>query len=279
MSKGAQGPFTIRQIQQSLGIPRSSIQQLISAGFVTPRRGGRGEYLFTFQDVVVLRTAHEMREAGVPTRRILAALHGLRARLPETVPLSGLRIQAVGSEVAVRDGASRWEVASGQLLLDFHVEPVGSTVVVVPFDPRDRTPAGDDPVQWVQEGEAIEDEDPIGAEAAYRHALRLDPGYADAYLNLGALLCEEGRCEEALRLFDEAIERCPGDEMLHYNRAVALEGLGRFAEAIASFRKTVELQPAMADAHYHLARLLEQVGDQQGVVRHLNAFRRNRQGK
>ena len=57
--------------------------------------------------------------------------------------------------------------------------------------------------------------------------LALDPDHADAYLNLGALLCEAGRCEEAVALYDEALRRKPGEALLHFNRAVALEDQGR----------------------------------------------------
>ena len=48
----------------------------------------------------------------------------------------------------------------------------------------------------------------------------------DAYTNLGVLLCEaETRCDEALSVFDDALEHFPEDALLHFNRAVVLEEL------------------------------------------------------
>src|SRR5689334_16827647 len=106
-----------------LGLGRSAITALIDAGFVTPSRGARNEYRFTFQDVVLLRTAHQLREAEIPARRMLRSLKQLKERLPDQLPLSGLRIRAIGNDVAVRNVDASWEDHSGQLLLDFEVAP------------------------------------------------------------------------------------------------------------------------------------------------------------
>ena len=53
-------PYTLRSIEEMLGLGRSVITGLITAGFVSPSRGARTEYRFSFQDVVRLgpRTSH-----------------------------------------------------------------------------------------------------------------------------------------------------------------------------------------------------------------------------
>ena len=66
--------YTIRGIQEMLGLSRGVIAGLIASGFVTPSRGARNEYRFTFRDVVVLRTAVDLQAARIPPRRILAAI-------------------------------------------------------------------------------------------------------------------------------------------------------------------------------------------------------------
>ena len=73
--------YTLREIQAMLGISRSAISGLMAAGFVSPSRGKRREYRFTFQDVVMLRTAHSLREAHIPARKILRSLRRLRESL------------------------------------------------------------------------------------------------------------------------------------------------------------------------------------------------------
>src|SRR5262249_59618048 len=91
------------------------------AGFVTPARGERREYRFSSQDLIVLRTARALSAAKVPATRIRRALTSLRRALPESVPLSGLAISALGDHVVVRDGEARWQAESGQYVLGLDV--------------------------------------------------------------------------------------------------------------------------------------------------------------
>ncbi|MBC7782087.1 MAG: tetratricopeptide repeat protein [Proteobacteria bacterium] len=267
--------YTLRDIEDMLGLGRRIVGNLIAAGFVSPRRGARNEYRFSFQDVVLLRTAYTLRAANIPPRRMLRSLKSLRAKLPTELPLSGLRITAIGNDVAVRDGAAQWEAESGQLLMDFEV--ASSTKGTVSFLDRHKAPVVGAPstaAQWFARGEELEGEDKPAAEAAYRRALALAPDHAYAYVNLGAMLCESGRCAEAVSLYDEAIGICPDASLLHFNRAIALEDLHRERIALASYERCLELAPDFADAHYNAARLHEKLGQMQGALRHYSAYRR-----
>ena len=78
----------------------------------------------------------------------------------------------------------------------------------------------------------------------------------------------------AVALYDEALRRKPGEALLHFNRAVALEDQGRPMEALAAYNLSLQLAPDLADAHYNAARLHEQLGDAQNAVRHFSAYRR-----
>ena len=108
------GSHTLRGVQELLGLSRSAIVQLVKLGFVKPERGARRAYEFSFQDVVLLRTAHELRSASIPTGKILRALRRLKDELPADAPLSGPRITAVGNDIVVRNRDSQWaaELAS-----------------------------------------------------------------------------------------------------------------------------------------------------------------------
>ena len=191
----------------------------------------------------------------------------------------------------MRDGRSQWQADSGQLVMDFELAPAKGTVAflqrVAPLPrhaPADADASGrarpyaaplrDDAAAVFSRGEALEASDRRGAEAAYRQVLALDPDHADAYLNLGALLCEGTRCDEAVALYDEALRRHPDEALLHFNRAIALEDQGRPAEALASYHASLRLAPDLADAHYNAARLHEQLGDAKQAVRHFSAYRR-----
>ncbi len=271
----AVAPYTLRHIEEMLGLGRSVIASLISAGFVSPVRGARNEYRFTFQDVVLLRTAYELRAARIAPRRMLRSLRLLKSKLPAELPLSGLRITAVGNDIAVRDGAAQRDVETGQLLLDFDVAPSAGTVSFLQRSAgaTARRPPG--AAQWFVRGEQCEEAgDTAAAESAYRQALAAAPDHTNAYLNLGAMLCEAGRCGEAVTLYDQAIRHCPDAPLIHFNRAIALEDQGRDNEALQSYERSLELAPDLADAHYNAARLHEKLGQAQGALRHYSAYRR-----
>jgi len=97
--------YGVRDVEKLLRLPRSTIRALIAAGVVSPRRGPRKAWLFSFQDLIVLRTAQALAAAKVPQRRITRSVKELRRHLPETMPLSGLSISAVGDRVVVNEGS------------------------------------------------------------------------------------------------------------------------------------------------------------------------------
>jgi len=269
--------FTTARVQTLLGLSRGTISRLVTARFVSPARGSRNEHRFSFQDVMLLRTAHSLRAARITPKRIMHALEKLRAALPPDVPLTGLRIIAVGSEVTVHDRAGHWSADSGQMLLDFEVAAVEGQLSILPA--RDSQAPRPLPLQdWFTRGEALEASDPAGAEAAYRQAIEVQPGNADAWLNLGALLCESARCHEAVALYERALVHCPDTADIHFNRAIALEDQGELHSAVASYERCLALDPGCADAHFNRGRLCEQLGDERGVLRDFNAYRRLRQG-
>jgi tetratricopeptide (TPR) repeat protein len=263
--------FTLRRVQAMLGLSRSIVAGLIAEGFVTPTRGRRNEWRFTFQDLMLLRTAHTLQASKIPPRRILRSLARLKAALPDELPLTGLRITAIGADVAVRDRDGRWQSDSGQLLMDFDVAPVAGSVAILERQAA-VAPAG--AAAWFERGVALEVIDPAGAEQAYRQALALAPDHVNAYLNLGAMWSEAGRFDELARLSDQAVEHCPDAALLHFNRGVALDHLERLPEAAASYERSLALDPSLADAHYNLGRLREQLGDKRGALRHFSAYRR-----
>ncbi|UUX95218.1 tetratricopeptide repeat protein [Aquabacterium sp. J223] len=277
---------TLKSVEGAVGIPRAMVLRLISRGYVVPAKGRRGQYLFSFQDLVLLRSAHGLLRAGVPASRVVQALARLREQLPSDLPLSGLRVTAVGGDIAVRDAASPRSVVSGQLLLDFEVEARdGAAAQVVALSSPDTDGRGPsppapaaDPRDLVVRGAELEHRDPVAAEAAYRQALQLDRCCTDAYLGLGTLLSETDRDEAAVALYQDGLRRCADKGTLHFNLALVLEDLGRLTEAAEQYERCLETDPTFADAHHNAALLYERLGEGQRLIRHLNAYRRLTRG-
>ena len=259
-----------------LGVSRRVVEGLIDLGLVTPARGPRNTLRFSFQDVVLLRTALQLRNAQTSPRKLREALARLRRELPDELPLSGIRVAAEGNSIVVKTGPSRWDAVTGQMLLDFEVAEVAGDVVLLDATPERRSLAADQAQERYELAEQLLKTDPDSAERHYRRAIELSPEpFYTAYVNLGAMLCDdEHRGGEALRVFDDALKHFPGDAVLHFNRAVALDTLEEFDEARKSYEACLAIDPKYADAHHNLAILLDKRGDRRGVIRHLNAYRK-----
>lgn len=262
--------FTLTRVQELLGLSKTTVAGLIAAGFVSPVRGARNEHRFTFQDLMLLRTAHALQKANIPPRKILRSLVKLKAELPAELPLTGLRITAVGADVAVRDPSGRLQAETGQLLMDFEVRNTHGSVAFLQAPNKPDQSAAD----WFMRGALLEETDAAGAEAAYRRAIELEPSRAAPYLNLGAMLCEAGRSTEAVSLYREAAQLVENEPLVHFNLAIALEDAGQPAEALASYDRAIGADSALADAHYNAGVLLEKLGDKVAALRHFSTYRR-----
>jgi tetratricopeptide (TPR) repeat protein len=117
----SRGAYSTREVASLLGLSPEQIRSCVRAGFVSPQAGPRGELLFSFQDLVLLRTAKALLAARIPRRRIRIALENLHSQLPQGQPLTAVRISAQGHHVVARDGGDAWHPESGQTLLDFEV--------------------------------------------------------------------------------------------------------------------------------------------------------------
>ena len=94
----------------------------------------------------------------------------------------------------------------------------------------------------------------------YTEALRIRPDYPEAHNNLGPALAGQGNLEEAIAHFSEAVRLRPGYADAHSNLGVALAMQGKLDEAIAHFSEAVRLDPDHPNAHYGLALALRNKG-------------------
>ncbi len=264
--------YGVRDVERLLRLPRSTIRALITAGFVSPERGPRNAWLFSFQDLIVLRTAQALADANVPQRRITKSVKELRRHLPDAMPLSGLSIGAVADRVVVREGGSRWQAESGQYLLAFEGDPDDGSLSVIERAPGAPSPPRAD--DWFERAVALEPVDAQGAIKAYERGLAADPAHIDARINLGRLLHEAGRLARAERVYREAIEAGGDDPVLLYNLGVVLDDMDRTPEAIGAYQAALRGDPQLADGHYNLAVLYEKLGRPREAIRHMSQYRR-----
>ena len=261
------------------------IRELTRILTLTPKRAGqlrrlellRGDSGYTFRDLLALRAASSLLDAGASVRQIREALTALRRQDPELKePLAEVRLVLEGGRLLAQSDRVKFEPRTGQTVLDLDTpsleEAAAATLVtglVRPLAPPveqaetwfERASEWDsDPAQW---------EDAIDA---YRRVVSIDPTYAAAWNNLGLLLHRMGRYDEAGDAYLAALKQDPQCCEAAYNLGSLHEDRGAVDDAIADYRRALELSPDYADAHFNLAGALARSGRDGEAIKHWQRY-------
>jgi tetratricopeptide (TPR) repeat protein len=115
-------------------------------------------------------------------------------------------------------------------------------------------------------GVALQQENDLAAaHASYRRALEIKPDFAEGLINLGTLLGELGRLDEAASLFRLALRVNPrqAGARAHTGLGAVLEKQGDFPGAVSHLKEALRLEPEFAEAYNNLGVVYEKQGDPQ----------------
>lgn len=112
---------------------------------------------------------------------------------------------------------------------------------------------------WGMQGAALHKQGKDG-EPMLRRAVELAPNDANAHNNLGALLREQGKLDEAATSFRRAIKINSKLADAHCGLGLVLQSKGLGREALASLRQALKINPDLADAHNNMGLLLQSNG-------------------
>jgi tetratricopeptide (TPR) repeat protein len=276
--------YTVRQVSRLFDLPERKLRYWSQTGFIKPSVRDAGRSFYSFRDLIAVKVAKALLDAGVPLRRVRRSLTALAYRLPEIASaMSTLRIRCQDDRVIVQHAEGTFDAATGQLVLDFDVatlEREAADVLALPWVDAERqqpTTA----YAWFLRGNELEEQwggapvDTAGFEAArqaYVRALELDPELAAAWTNLGSMLAEIGSVDEAREHYAKALQIDPDQPEAHCNLAEIALRDGDVDVAIAAYRQVLRLQPDWLEAHYGLARALLEVGGKAQALAHLERF-------
>ena len=259
--------YTARDAARLLGLAEREIRSYIRAGLLDATSALTRDNRLSFQDLVLLRTARDLRKQRVSAAAVRKALRRLRETLPAEQPLTALRMSARGQRVVVQDGDKIWDAESGQAEFDFEEASVARPVegASTPFHiPLPEELMAED---WYEVGCELEEQSMEEAMQAYRRAIELEAEHFDSHVNLGRLLVLSGRLEDAEAEFRASLRQGPRAIAL-FNLGVVLEERGQADEACDSYRQAIATDPHCAEAYINLARLLRIVSEAEKVIRH-----------
>lgn len=275
--KDPQQLFSVGDVARLFEMQESKLRYWSQTGFIQPSVRQAGRAFYRFRDLVSIKVAKGLLDAGLPLQRVRRSLDALRMSLPQD-PLATMRVRCDHDQVLVEDGEQVYEAATGQLLLDFDVATLQAQVADVVALPwvaatqhqRDEATAYGWFLRAREHERAFE---PHEAVACYRRALERDPEFASAWTNLGSLLAEAAELDSARDAFDQALSIDPEQTEAQTNLAELALRQGDVEVAIAGFRAALRSAPDYAEAHYGLARALLRVGGQAQALAHLERFR------
>jgi len=102
----------------------------------------------------------------------------------------------------------------------------------------------------------------------YREAVQVDDRSAEARNNLGLALAAQGKLDEAITHYREAIRLRNNYVKAHYNLGIALAAQGRLDEAIAHYREAIRLLPDYREAHNNLGVAFAAQGKSDEAIAH-----------
>lgn len=108
--------YTCQQVMSITGLSRRQLTYWRKTGLIVPQvktAGGHARYLFA--DLVALKTAKQLIDAGVSVQRIRKSIVSLTSFLPTcTAPLTELSLVATGDMVLVLHREAAFEALTGQ---------------------------------------------------------------------------------------------------------------------------------------------------------------------
>jgi len=82
----------------------------------------------------------------------------------------------------------------------------------------------------------------------------------NALIEQGAEFGKQGKFEDAIVFFNEAVELAPNDADLYYELGYVYEASGNFRKALDSYEKSIELDDSNAEVFYNLGNIYYRLG-------------------
>lgn len=108
--------YTCQQVMRITGLTRRQLTYWRKTGLINPQiQTSGGHTRFTFADLLALKTAKKLNDAGVSVQRIRKSIVSLINFLPScTAPLTELSLVATGDMILVLHRETAFEALTGQ---------------------------------------------------------------------------------------------------------------------------------------------------------------------
>lgn len=125
--------YSVKDVAQIFGLRESRLRYWAQTGFINPSERRRKRWYYTFRDLIHVRAAKALLDAGISMQNVRKNLERLRDLLPHVdYPASTMRICSNGETLVARgDDDVVFEPLTGQLVMEFSVDELSAEVADV----------------------------------------------------------------------------------------------------------------------------------------------------
>ncbi len=283
--------YSRKQVLRMLGLSNRQLAAWERQGFVSPQtvmrpventgkcvraaapkregmaRSRSTECVYTFSDIVSLRTLLQLRKEGVPPARIRSLHAAMKRKLGDVErPWSELQFQKRGKRLLVHFKGTSLEPMTGQFVLEYAPKDRATTVrkLEKPAHPRGLSETDGKVLadRFFRAGLRYEERKDTLPKAirAYQKAIDLDAHAAGAWINLGTVFYSLGKLSEAERCYRAVLAFDADYALAHFNLANVFDERQEWEKARRHYEEAVRLSPNSPDPHYNLALVYERLG-------------------
>ncbi len=225
---------------------------------------------FSIRELAGMRSLRDLRQQRISVRSIQSSVVAMQ-RAGVADPLRESVLVPKGARLVFRHSGALLDPLTQQLAFDFDAPPRRELSLLKREPPREQQLRDQAVAQEMfQRAVQLEEKPETVAEAAalYAEVLQVWPKHAAASINLGTILYNDRRYDEAEQRYRAAAEIDPDYALAFFDLGNVLDELRRLPEAIAAYARAIQLVPQYADAHYNLALAYERAGERRRALRH-----------
>jgi tetratricopeptide (TPR) repeat protein len=113
-----------------------------------------------------------------------------------------------------------------------------------------------------------------GAVESYLQSIKLEPGSAEVFLNLGHAYLKLEKDGDAIKAFKQSVKLNPDAAEAYYGLGFSNFRTNRFRDAADAFKKATTLNPQLAKAHYGLSLAYQELGNEKGLMEEYRIIQR-----
>ena len=230
---------------------------------------------YSFFDLLQIKKVRDLCAKKVRPAVIRQSLQAMQKQVAGMEnPLLEAGTFSTGHRVTFRHEGKLLEPIAGQFVLDFSAEQrVVSRTPLTPLRPEPGD-SPDDTTELFSRGIALEENPNTHNEAiaTYLKVIEREPSHAAAHINVGTLYYNRQDYALAEKHYRAAIASDSRYALAYFDLGNVLDETGRVQEAIQTYKTALQLAPTYADAHYNLALAFEKLKEPRRALPHWRAY-------